>query len=275
MSEEHETICFDFEQNLPFPHLPVGEVFYKRQLWFYNFGVHSCKTGKPVMYTWPEATARRGCREVISCLHHFINTKVPLNVKHLHLFSDGCRGQNYNHTMIRYLFTLVFLNRFQTINFHLPIRGHSFLPCDREFAVIERMKRKKDTVEMFSEWQAMIATKFATVSVTGHMIQDYKGHFDTLFKKTVTKRKEKFKISEYKRFRFTSSDRLCVFVSRLMSGIIESSFPLLKANAVPTLPTAPYYTSMVPVKKAKLDDVKSLSKYLSQPAIEYINSIPE
>ena len=49
-SEEHETVCFDFQQNLPFPHLPVREIFYKRQLWFYNFGVNSCKTGKPVMY---------------------------------------------------------------------------------------------------------------------------------------------------------------------------------------------------------------------------------
>ena len=35
------------------------------------------------------------------------------------------------------------------------------------------------------------------------------------------------------------------------------------------------YTSMVPVKKAKLDDVKSLMKYISQPTIDYINSIPE
>ncbi|KAI0222812.1 hypothetical protein LSAT2_025932, partial [Lamellibrachia satsuma] len=29
------------------------------------------------------------------------------------------------------------------------------------------------------------------------------------------------------------------------------------------------------LKKAKLDDVKSLMKYLSQPTIDYINSIPE
>ena len=144
-SEGHETICFDFEQNFPFPHLPVGEIFYKRQLWFYNFSVHSCKTGQPVMYTWPEPTARRGCREVISCLNHFIQTKVPHTVKHLDLFSDGCRGQNHNHTMLRYLFTLVDQNRFQSIIFHLPIRGHSFLPCDRQFAVIERMKHKKDS----------------------------------------------------------------------------------------------------------------------------------
>jgi len=36
-SEGHETICFDFEQNFPFPHLSVGDILYKRQLWFYNF----------------------------------------------------------------------------------------------------------------------------------------------------------------------------------------------------------------------------------------------
>ena len=52
-----------------------------------------------------------------------------------------------------------------------------------------------------------------------------------------------------------------------MSGTIEieTAFPLVKPNVVPTLPTAPYYTGMVPVKKAKLDDVKLVMKYLSQP----------
>ena len=136
------------------------------------------------MYTWPGPTARRGCREVISCFSHFIQTKVPQSVKHLDLFSDGCRAQNHNHTMIRYMFTLVYLNRFRSIDFHTPIRGHSFLPCDREFAVIERMKCKKDTVEMFTDWPAMIATKFATVAV----IQNYKGHFDMLNKSLLKKK---------------------------------------------------------------------------------------
>ena len=60
-----------------------------------------------------------------------------------------------------------------------------------------------------------------------------------------------------------------------MSAAIESPFPLLKPNAVPTFPTALYYTNMVPVKKAKLDDVKTLSKYFSQPTINYITYIPE
>jgi hypothetical protein len=85
--------------------------------------------------------------------------------------------------MLRYLFTLVDQNRFQSIIFHLPIRGHSFFPCDRQFAVIERMKRIKDTAEMYTDWHAMIDAKYMTVEVTGHMIHDYKGHFDKLLKK--------------------------------------------------------------------------------------------
>jgi len=90
-NEEHkEALCFDFEQNFPFPQLPVGEIFYKRQLWFFNFCVYSCKNGAPVMYNWPECYAKRGCNEVISCLHHYIQAKVPRSVKHLDLFCDGC-----------------------------------------------------------------------------------------------------------------------------------------------------------------------------------------
>ena len=111
------------------------------------------------------------------------------------------------------------------------------------------MKRKKDTAEMYTDWHAMIDAKYMTVEVTGHMIHDYKGHFDKLFKKNSYQGQRK--ISEYKRFRFTSGDKLHVYASKLMSGTIETAFPLVKPNVVPTLPTAPYYTGMVPVKKAK------------------------
>ena len=62
------------------------------------------------------------------------------------------------------------------------MRGHSLLPCDRQFAVIERMKLKKDTAEMYTGWHEMIDSKYVTVEVTGYMIHDYKGHFETLLK---------------------------------------------------------------------------------------------
>ena len=51
--DDTECICFDFKQNMPFPHLPTGGVFYLRQMWLFEFGVNSAKTGKSKMYTCP------------------------------------------------------------------------------------------------------------------------------------------------------------------------------------------------------------------------------
>jgi len=60
---------------LPFPHLPVGELFYMRQLWLYNFCVYSAKTKTSTMHMWPETVARSGANEVVSCLHHYFQNK--------------------------------------------------------------------------------------------------------------------------------------------------------------------------------------------------------
>ena len=84
-----------------------------------------------------------------------------------------------------------------------------------------------------------------TVEVTGPMIHDYKGHFETLFKKIVTKDKVKFKITGYKRFHFTSGDKLHVYASKSMSGLVETAFSIVKPNVVPTFPTAPYSVSQL------------------------------
>ena len=60
------TVTFDFQQNLPLPHIPVGDVFYMRQLWLYVFGVHECGSNRAVTYSWPEFIAGKGSNEVVS-----------------------------------------------------------------------------------------------------------------------------------------------------------------------------------------------------------------
>ena len=37
-----DMVSFDFQQNLPRPNLCHNDVFYARQLWTYNFGIHNC-----------------------------------------------------------------------------------------------------------------------------------------------------------------------------------------------------------------------------------------
>ena len=83
---------------------------------------------------------------------------------------------------------------------------------------------------MYTDWHAMIDSKYVTVEVTGPMIHDYKGHYDTLFKKNS--------------YKGQSGDKLHVYASKSMSGLVETAFSIVKPNVVPTFPTAPYYTTV-------------------------------
>ena len=60
-----------------------------------------------------------------------------------------------------------------------------------------------------------------------------------------------------------------------MSGLTESAFSLLNINERPDFPCNPVYSSSIPIKKAKLKDVRPLFKYLREDTIEFISAIPE
>ena len=148
LSKQNSQVCtltFDFQQNLPLPHVPVGDVCYLHQLWLYVFGVHNCGTNDVAMYCWPETVAKCGSDEVISCLYHVIS-QLPPTVTTLRLFSDGCGGQNKNMNVMRFLFCLVAQGRFQQIRHTFPVTGHSFLPNDRDFGRTEVEKRKNECI---------------------------------------------------------------------------------------------------------------------------------
>ena len=60
-----------------------------------------------------------------------------------------------------------------------------------------------------------------------------------------------------------------------MSGLTESAFSLLEANKKPNVPCNPVYSSLIPIKRAKLEDVRSLFKYLREDTIKFISASPE
>lgn len=92
-----EVLCFDYQQNLPLPHILAGDVFYKRQLWVYNFCIYSGRTGKSYFYMYDEVTAKKGKNEVISFLNHFFKTILDKQVDTVYLFSDNCSSQKTIH----------------------------------------------------------------------------------------------------------------------------------------------------------------------------------
>ena len=128
-----------FEQNLPVPTLTHSDVFYSRQLWVYNFGIHDCVSKRGCMYMWSELTAKRGSSEVASCLLKCFSS-LKTRATSLVLYLDGCAGQNKNKVILFFLLSLIHQKIYQRIDHKFLTRGHTFLPNDRDFAIIEKRK---------------------------------------------------------------------------------------------------------------------------------------
>ena len=69
----HQLITFDLMQNLPVPTLTHSSMFYSRQLWVYDFGIHNATSHSASMYMWDETVASRGADEICSCLQTYID----------------------------------------------------------------------------------------------------------------------------------------------------------------------------------------------------------
>lgn len=134
-----ETITFDLQKTLPLPRIPTNVVFYKRQLWVYNLGIHSGSNDQAHCYVWVEGEAGRGSQEVGSCILKHVRERLGNDdVKNLILWSDSCGGQNRNIKLTLMLKALLVDHpTLQTIKLRFLESGHSFLPNDTDFGRIE------------------------------------------------------------------------------------------------------------------------------------------
>ena len=95
--------------------------------------------------------------------------------------------------MVQFWQSQVLCGRFDLIVHRLPIRGHSFLPCNREFGVIERDQRKNKMVESFTGWEEMIRERFDLTSMKGSDMRNYKEHLGHFYKKVQQKGMRSFR----------------------------------------------------------------------------------
>lgn len=263
-------ISFDYMQNLQLPRCPAQDLFYLSQLTVSVFGVHNMKTDDAVFFLYHEGQARKSPNEVCSFLLKYINSYVGEHITELHLFCDNCPGQNKNHAFLRFCSALVSSGRFAKVEIFFPIRGHSFLPCDRDFGVIKRKLRKIDRVYTPMDYVEMIVTSSAKHRFTVHLvdssqIKDFRNWWVKYFKKDVISvetsarsvprnAKERFNISKFHYFLFKQENGKGVIVARnYIGGLTEHTFPLL----LPGLVTIDFpKDSAIPNGKVPISDKK-------------------
>lgn len=153
------------------------------------FCIHDLKSNKAKLYLYHEGEANKCPDEVCSFLLNYIQNEVPNTVKKLLLFSDGAAGQNKNHTTMRFLLNLCDRGQFEKIIQYFPVRGHSFLPCDRDFGSIKRLLRRTDRIYTPQEYADLIVKaskvgRFSIHQVGTDEIISFKDWWPRSYKKT-------------------------------------------------------------------------------------------
>jgi len=90
------------------------------------------------MYIWDESIALRGPQEIGSCILNFVKNYV--NTEKLLMYNDQCGRQNRNIKMALICNFIVYSGHLYPtqIDHKFLVSGHSYLPCDRDFGVIEK-----------------------------------------------------------------------------------------------------------------------------------------
>lgn len=136
-------ITFDLQQQMYIPQLTHSEMYYSQQVTCCNLGIHDSVQGKGLMCIWTENFGGRGSQEISSCIYKYLTTATDLGQrKKLICWSDNCGGQNKNQFMLAMYLVLLANDYFSEIIHKFPVRGHTFLSCDRDFALIEKRKRR-------------------------------------------------------------------------------------------------------------------------------------
>lgn len=201
------TFSFDCQKNQVLPRVPDQSAYYSRQLYKYNLTIVEGHSKAPqtrenvYIFHWNENEQKKGSNEVASAVYDFLLNfaKIPLTVKKVRCFCDGCGGQNKNTTMVSMLgFWLLNIapSHVEEVEIIFPIVGHSFLPSDRVFGRIEKDIRKKGTIVQPEEYVEIFSKQGRTISLAGKVF-DWKTAADALVHKPG---KWHFKFSATKRF---------------------------------------------------------------------------
>lgn len=186
------------------------------------------------------------------------------------------------------------IKRFLKIEQFYPIRGHSFLPCDRDFAILKRNIKKSDRIFTLKEYAELIIKssrnnqRFTVVLPTADQVFNFKDWWPIHYKKTMLSlesigrnvprnKKQTFKIASFRHFIHVQGHDGVVFAKDFIDGLVTQTFKLRNANRdnIIRLPTKKAYSEKIPINIKKITDLRQLQKYIphENEMQEFYNSL--
>lgn len=206
-NDDHLAIfSFDCQKNQVLPKVPDQSAYYSRQLYIHNFTIVKGHSKSPLnhdnvySYYWTEDEFAKDSNTIASAVYHCLKESDFTGKKTVRLVADGCGGQNKNSillTMCMRWLTVAPIN-IENIEIIFPVVGHSFIPPDRVFGIMEREVKKIDTIVDPKDY-VDIFSKTATVLRIGKdcHIYDWRKETEKYLKTTGNWH---FKFSKCKRF---------------------------------------------------------------------------
>lgn len=152
-SDGLKIISFDCQKNLPLPKLPDQACYYSRQLYYYNFTMVEGSSTLPLekqrifAYICTENEFSKDSNLVASAVFHRLTATDKNGIHSIRLVADGCSGQNKNCIVVGTCAKWLLDNpTIKTIEIVFPVTGHSYMPADRTFGIIEKKLKKLETI---------------------------------------------------------------------------------------------------------------------------------
>lgn len=221
---------------------------------------------------WSEEVAKRGSCDIANVmLKHF--TQNPPKSEHLVVYSDNCSGQNKNWLFVAFWLQLIREHFFKTIEHRFFVSGHTYMPCDRDFGVIETYKKKYiSNIYCPNDWFEVVknANKknpFVVCVIKQEDFIDLKQILKkNLTKKSVTDDKRKLNFKDIRVFLYTwdnpNSMAVKYFLNEVPSHVNLARKGLRSNKFILFKDLKRFYLNPIKLNPLKLKDLKALLKYI-------------
>lgn len=259
-------ISFDFQKNLPLPKVPDQSCYYSRQLYFYNLAIVEGSSDLPLnkdrvfAYYCTENEFAKNANLVASCVYDRLNHTDKTGITRIRLVADGCGGQNKNSILIGMCCKWLVENiDVKVIEIIFPVTGHSFMPADRVFGIIEKKLRRNEVILDPKEMSDIISDN-ATLRKIGVdcPVYDWKTAVKDVLKPTTS---WSIQFNQCKRFilrRSKQRDNVLVRGEVFYKSDIAKPQNICKPRKNMKMINQVIIPNKIAVNKAKLNDVKKL-----------------